>query len=127
MATLRGSASSYDVGNKPPLVNWTIVRRDTAAFKVFVTDDAKAPLLLEDWTIAMDIRRGGTNENIVLSLTPAHQPGDAIGEFTVSLTSTQSAILQTGDIFDIQLSTAQDDLVWTVAQGKITVIEDITY
>jgi hypothetical protein len=33
-------------------------------------------------------------------------------------------MLQTGDIFDIQLS--NDAYVWTVAQGKMVVIEDVT-
>ena len=34
--------------------------------------------------------------------------------------------LLTNDIFDIQLSTAQDDIVWTVAQGRLIVLEDVT-
>ena len=36
MATSRGSASTYDVGNKPPMVSWTVVRGDTAAFKMSI-------------------------------------------------------------------------------------------
>lgn len=135
MATTRGSGSSYAVGNVPPQIVWTIVRGDTASFKVYVTDDAKSPLLLEDWTIAMDIRRPLTladagvitdNSSLVMSLTPEHDPDDLVGEFTVFLTAAQSQILQTGDIFDIELSTLNDALVWTVAQGKITVVEDVT-
>lgn len=135
MATLRGSASSYDVGNRPPTINWTIVHGDTASFKVYVTDDAKQPLLLEDWRIAMDIKRPNTPQakpfmtdasTLVLSLTPQHDPDDLIGEFTVFLTATQSESLQTGDIFDIELSTEGDALVWTVAQGSVIVIEDVT-
>jgi hypothetical protein len=51
MATTRGSASSYDVGNRPPIVNWTVVRGDTASFRVYVTDDAKQPLNIPDWDI----------------------------------------------------------------------------
>ena len=61
MATQRGSASSYDIGNKPPTVIWTVVRGDTSGFKVYVTDDAKEPLILKgeesEWTIAMKIKR----------------------------------------------------------------------
>jgi hypothetical protein len=135
MATLRGSSSFYNVGNTPPRVTWTIVRGDTAAFKVYVTDDAKAPLNLGSWSISMKIKRptsGATSgvitdaATLILTLTPAQDPDDLAGEFTVSLTATQSQILQTGDIFDIELSTAQDQIVWTVAQGSVIILEDVT-
>jgi hypothetical protein len=135
MATLRGSSSSYNVGNTPPRVTWTIVRGDTAAFKVYVTDDEKAPLNLDDWSILMKIKRptsGATSgvitdaATLILALTPEQDPDDSAGEFTVSLTATQSQILQTGDIFDIELSTAQDQTVWTVAQGSVIILEDVT-
>lgn len=133
MANLRGSASSYDVGNKPPTVNWTVVRGDTASFKVYVTDDVKQPLNIPDWTIDMEIKRPNNSANsgkitddatLILTLTPSADPDDLPGEFTVFLSSEQSAILETGDIFDIELSTT--DLVWTVAQGSMIVIEDVT-
>jgi hypothetical protein len=135
MATTRGSGSSYAVGNVPPQVVWTIVRGDTASFKVYVTDDLKAPLILEDWSIAMDIRRPNLLANkgvitddstLVLSLTPWHDPDDLPGEFTVFLSAAQSVLLQTGDIFDIELSTQNDALVWTVAQGNVNILEDVT-
>lgn len=128
-------STGFSVGNIPPRVVWTIVRGDTASFKVYVTDDVKVPLVLEDWTIALDIRRPNLpsdagkitdNSTLVMSLTPTHDPDDLVGEFTVFLTAAQSALLQTGDIFDIELSTAQDALVWTVAQGRLVVIEDVT-
>jgi hypothetical protein len=133
MANLRGSASSYDVGNKPPTVNWTVVRGDTASFKVYVTDDVKQPLNIPDWTIDMEIKRPNNaadsgkitdDATLILTLTPSADPDDLPGEFTVFLSSEQSAILETGDIFDIELSTT--DLVWTVAQGSMVVIEDVT-
>lgn len=135
MATLRGSSSSYNVGNTPPRVTWTIVRGDTAAFKVYVTDDERAPLNIEDWSIEMKIKRPTSASNsgvitdaatLVLTLTPEQDPDDSAGEFTVSLTAAQSQILQTGDIFDIELSTAQDQIVWTVAQGSVIILEDVT-
>jgi len=133
MATLRGSASSYDVGNKPPTVTWTVVRGDTASFRVYVTDDEKQPLNIPDWTIDMKIKRPNNssdlgvitdNATLVLSLNPAADADDQPGEFTVSLLSSESQILETGDIFDIQLSNAA--YVWTVAQGKMTILEDVT-
>lgn len=135
MTTLRGSASSYEVGNKPPLVKWTFVRGDTSAFKVYVTDDNRDPLTIADWTISMKIKRPtlasqkGTitdNATTIMALTPVADANDLPGEFTVSLTAAQSVSLQTGDIFDIQLSLPQDELVWTVAQGSIVVLEDVT-
>ena len=132
MAT-RGSG--YSVGNTPPRVTWTVVRGDTAAFKVYVTDDAKQPLDLSGWSINMDIKRPNNaddagvitdNATLVMSLIPVQDPDDLAGEFTVSLTAAESVQLQTGDIFDIELSTAQDALVWTVAQGSMVVLEDVT-
>jgi hypothetical protein len=135
MATLRGSQSSYDIGNKPPIVNWTIVRGDTAAFRVYVTDDAKEPLNIADWTIAMKVKRPNSVSDagvitdaatLVFQLTPAADLDDAPGEFTVSLSASQSFQLETGDIFDIQLSTMGNAQVWTVAQGKMIILEDVT-
>jgi hypothetical protein len=135
MATLRGSASSYDIGNVPPRINWTIVRGDTASFRVYVTDDNKEALNIPDWNISMQIKRPNLAANLgkitddatlVLDLTPSADSDDLAGEFTVSLTAAQSAILQTGDIFDIELSLPQDELVWTVAQGSVIIIEDVT-
>lgn len=135
MATLRGSASSYDIGNKPPRINWTVVRGDTASFRVYVTDDEKQPLNIPDWTIKMEIKRPTniTNlgtitdaANIILTLIPEPDADDQDGEFTVFLSAAQSTILQTGDIFDIELSTAENNLVWTVAQGSMIILEDVT-
>jgi hypothetical protein len=133
MATRR--TGTYSVGNTPPQVIWTVVRGDTSAFKVYVTDDAKLPLDLSSWSIAMDIKRPTNaadsgvitdNASLILSLTPEQDPDDSDGEFTVSLTASQSAQLETGDIFDIELSTAQDTQVWTVAQGSMVILEDVT-
>jgi hypothetical protein len=112
---------TFYLGNIPPQIVWTVVRGDTASFKVYVTDDLKQPLNISDWTIKMDIER---NDEDVVVLYPAAETGDEAGEFTVSLTAAQSEILQTDDKFDIQLT---DPLrVWTVAQGKMNIIEDVT-
>jgi len=132
MATLRSSQQdSYSIGSAPPTVNWTIVKGDTAAFRVYVTDDNKDPLVIDDWTIEMEIKRPTVAGNLndadpagVLILTPIATAEDGDGEFTVSLTSAQSKSLNTGDIFDIELS--DGSRVWTVARGILTVIEDIT-
>jgi hypothetical protein len=135
MATLRGSSNFYDVGNRPPIVTWTVVRGDTASFRVYVTDDAKQPLNIPDWTIAMKIKRPNSLANagvitdeatLVLDLYPEADLDDAPGEFTVFLSATESVELETGDIFDIQLSTLNDAQVWTVAQGKMVILEDVT-
>lgn len=113
--------STYSVGSVPPQILWTVVRGDTASFRVYVTDDAKLPLLLEEWTIKADIKRAGT---LVVSLTPEQKETDGEGEFTVSLLETESELLETNDVFDIQLSS--DNYVWTIAQGKMNIIEDVT-
>mgnify|MGYP006398443573 CR=1 FL=1 len=123
MATTRGSASSYAVGNTPPQVVWTVVRGDTASFKVYVTDDNKVALNIPDWDIKMDIKRVGS---LVLTLVPAADADDLVGEFTVSLAADQSGILETGDLFDIQLSSNPAQYVWTVAQGSMNIIADVT-
>ena len=114
-------AKTYNVGNVPPQITWTVVRGDTAAFRVYVTDDNKDPLTIADWTIEMDINRSGST---IVALTPAQLETDNAGEFTVFLDSSESEILQTGDIFDIQLS--DPGRVWTVAQGSMVIIEDVT-
>jgi hypothetical protein len=135
MATLRGSTSSYDIGNKPPTVLWTVVRGDTSGFKVYVTDDAKVPLVLKgagsEWDIAMKIKRPTSTPGIitdaatlVLNLSPVADEDDLVGEFTVWLTAAESVQLQTGDIFDIQVS--DPTRVWTVAQGSLKILEDVT-
>ena len=135
MAIQRGSQSLYNIGNKPPTVIWTVVRGDTSGFKVYVTDDAKQPLVLKgdgsEWSIAMKIKRPNTTPGIitddatlVMSLYPEADEDDLVGEFTVWLTAEESVQLETGDIFDIQVS--DPTRVWTVCQGSMKILEDVT-
>lgn len=132
MANYRGAGQSvYDIGDAPPLVKWTIVKGDTVAFRIYVTDDAKNPLVIANWTIGAKFRRPDTANNFdqdsagtIFTITPAPDGGDGTGEFTVKLTSVQSAQLRTGDVFDVQLSDATR--VWTVARGQMVVLEDVT-
>jgi hypothetical protein len=128
----RGSGPQ-NLGNIPPQVVWTVVRGDTAAFKVYVTDDAKLPLNIEDWSIAMKIKRPNNSSDLgvitddattLMTLNPSQDPDDAPGEFTVFLGADESETLETGDIFDIQLTDATR--VWTVAQGSMVILEDVT-
>lgn len=136
MTTYRGQTSTKQyLGSEPPQVEWTMVRGDTIAFRVYVTDDAREPLDIPQWNIQMKIKRPNDpnlsgkitdDATVILTLTPAPDPDDGPGEFTVSLLSTESQILETGDIFDIELSTDGDEIVWTVAQGSIVVLEDVT-
>jgi len=136
MATFRNQGTDkYSVGSTPPYVSWTVVRGDTASFRVYVTDDNKDPLTIADWTIQMQIKRPDApvtpgeitdDATLILELTPEPDADDLAGEFTVSLTAAQSAILETNDIFDIELSLPQDEIVWTVAQGKMIILEDVT-
>lgn len=123
------------LGSTPPQLVWTVVRGDTAAFKVYATDDNRIPLNIPDYSISMEIKRPNNaadagvitdNATNVLTLTPAQDPDDAAGEFTVSITAAQSALLETGDIFDIELRSVGDAVVWTVGQGSVSVVEDVT-
>jgi hypothetical protein len=128
MATFRNQPTdSYALGAAPPEIKWTVVRGDSAAFRVYVTNDARQPLLLEDWEVAMDIYRP-SSDDVVLSLSPEPiEFQDEEGSFTVTLTSSQSQILETGDIFDIQLTELlSEGRVWTVAKGSMVIVEDIT-
>jgi hypothetical protein len=135
MATLRGSSGSYLIGSAPPEIVWTVVRGDTASFKVYVTDDTLAALHVPDWSVEIDVKR---NELVVITLSPTAilDPIDnepIPGEFLVKLTSVQSNLLQTGDIFDIQMTNTSTNTqsigygqIWTVARGSVSVIEDVT-
>ena len=63
------SQSPIAIGSEPPQSIWTIVRGDTASFKMYVQDDAGEPLEISDWTIAMDFYRPSTT-SVVLTVTP---------------------------------------------------------
>lgn len=116
-------STTQSIGAAPPTLEWTIVRGDTASFRCYVTDDNKDPITVSDWTIAMDIERNSVD---VLSVSPAQEDSDGVGEFTVSLAANESEQLESGDMFDIQLSHVSDGRVWTVAKGSFIVIEDVT-
>jgi hypothetical protein len=120
---------SFSIGSAPPTVLWTIVRGDTSAFRVYVTDENRDPLTISEWDISMDIARKTVNNNVttypvIVSLTPEATVDDNDGEFTVALSSGESEDLETGDIFDIQLD--DGTRTWTVCKGTVTVIEDVT-
>lgn len=126
-------SNKYLVGSIPPQVVWTIVRGDTASFRVYVTDDSRQPLNIPDWYIEMKIKRPNSTPGVITddatliyTLTPTQDEDDATGEFTVSLTAVQTDGLETGDIFDIELSKDADEIVWTVAQGTMNILEDVT-
>lgn len=116
---------NISIGSEPPQSLWTIVSGDTASFKMYVQDDSGNPLIISDWTISMDFYRPST-ETVVLSVTPEADPDDGPGEFTVFLAASETELLETDDEFDIQLALPEDAIVWTVLQGKIKIIQDIT-
>ena len=117
--------SPYQIGSEPPQSVWTIVRGDTASFKMYVQDDAGQPLEISDWTIEMDFYRPSTS-SVVLTVTPEADEDDGPGEFTVYLEYDETEILETDDEFDIQMATTANTIVWTVLQGTVNMIEDIT-
>lgn len=136
MATFRGQEqNNYSVGATPPYVSWTVVRGDTASFRVYVTDDSQTPLNIPEWSIKMQVKRPNNlsvpgeitdDASLILNLVPEQDPDDQAGEFTVFLSAENSLLLQTNDIFDIELSLPQNQIVWTVAQGKMIILEDVT-
>jgi hypothetical protein len=119
------SQTPYQIGSEPPQSIWTIVRGDTASFKMYVQDDAGDPLIIEDWTITMDFARSTTSA-VILTVTPDADEDDGPGEFTVYLASDETELLETDDEFDIQMANSGNAVVWTVLQGKVKMIEDIT-
>ena len=119
------SQTPYQIGSEPPQSIWTIVRGDTASFKMYVQDDNGDPLVIEDWTITMDFARS-TTSSIILEVTPDADEDDGPGEFTVYLASDETELLETDDEFDIQMANSGNAVVWTVLQGKVLMVEDIT-
>jgi hypothetical protein len=119
------SQSPIAIGSEPPQSIWTIVRGDTASFKMYVQDDAGEPLEISDWTIAMDFYRPSTT-SVVLTVTPEADEDDGPGEFTVYLEYDETELLETDDEFDIQMANTGNLVVWTTLQGKVKMIEDIT-
>ncbi len=128
------ASATYNIGNKPPLINWTCVIGDTASFRVYVEDDLENPLDYDTtsagdvtgWDISGEFRRYSDNvgDDLLFTVYPDQSEFDEIGEFTVTVSATQSKILRTGDVFDIQL---RDGVrVWTVCQGEMIMIGEVT-
>jgi hypothetical protein len=126
--------ATYNIGNKPPLVNWTCVIGDSASFRIYVEDDQGNELDYDTtsagdttgWDISGDFRRYSDNvgDDLLFTIYPDQTEFDEAGEFTVTLSPAQSKILRTGDVFDIQLT--DDTRVWTVCQGEMTMIGEVT-
>ena len=114
---------TVNLGSEPPEIVWTVVKGDTASFRVYVYDDEKNPIDVSEWNLAVDFYRPETEETIV-SITPEVTEEDELGSFTVFLGASQSDQLETDDQFDIQIS--NDTVVWTVGMGTMVMIGDIT-
>ena len=126
--------STYNIGNVPPLVNWTVVIGDSASFRIYVEDDLGNELDytndesgdITGWDIKADFRRYSDNigTDLIFSITPYATVFDDPGEFTVTISPEQSKQLRTGDVFDVQLTDATR--VWTVCQGEMIMIGEVT-
>jgi hypothetical protein len=118
--------TTYNLGNRPPLINWTIVTGDSAAFRIYVQDDLGDPIDVDLWTIRSQFRRYSDNvgDDLLFTLILTASDLDGPGEFTLPLTPAQSKQLLTGDVFDVQLSDATR--VWTVCQGEMVMIGEVT-
>jgi len=110
MATTR--SSGYSIGNTPPFITWTVVRGDSASFRVYVTDDARVPLNIDNWTIDMEIKRPNTAQttptitdaaSLIVTLTPEATGADGDGEFTVTLEPEESVLLEISLILSFQM------------------------
>ena len=99
--------ATYNLGNIPPLVNWTVVIGDSASFRIYVEDDLGKELdytydesgYVTGWDIHADFRRYTlpNNDDLLFTLTPYATEFDDPGEFTVTLSPEQSKLLRTGD------------------------------
>jgi hypothetical protein len=126
--------STYNIGNIPPLVNWTVVIGDSASFRIYVEDDLGNELDYTNdesgdvtgWDIKADFRRYSDNvgTDLIFSVTPYATEFDDPGEFTVTISPAQSKQLRTGDVFDVQLT--DNNRVWTVCQGEMSMIGEVT-
>jgi len=126
--------ATYNIGNIPPLVNWTVVIGDSASFRIYVEDDLGNELDYTNdesgdvtgWDIKADFRRYSDNvgTDLLFSVTPYATEFDDPGEFTVTISPAQSKQLRTGDVFDVQLT--DNDRVWTVCQGEMSMIGEVT-
>lgn len=115
------AAGEIPVGAIPPKVRWTVVKGDSASFRIYVEDDNANAIDPTDYNIKADFRRGTT---LIFSTTPEKTEFDSNGEFTVYLTPAQCKQLATNDVFDVQLSDSV--VVWTVCRGIMTVIDEVT-
>ena len=115
------AAGEIEVGATPPIVRWTVVKGDYAAFRCYVEDDNGTPITPGDYEIKADFRRGS---ELLFSVYPSQSEFDNVGEFTVTLLPAQCKLLQSNDLFDVQLSDAV--VVWTVCRGIMTVIAEVT-
>lgn len=128
------ASATYNIGNKPPLINWTAVIGDTVSFRIYVQDDLGNPLDYDTsaagdtsgWVISGDFRRysDDVGDDLLFTIYPDQTVLDDPGEFTVTLTATQSKQLVTGDVFDIQLK--DNGRVWTVCQGEMIMLGEVT-
>jgi len=128
--------ATYSIGNIPPLVNWTCVVGDSASFRIYVEDDEGEELDYDTtstgditgWDIKGEFRRYSDNvgDDILFTIYPDQTEFDGPGEFTVTLSPSQSKVLRTGDVFDIQLRDDVLSRVWTVCQGEMIMIGEVT-
>jgi hypothetical protein len=126
--------SVYNLGNKPPLINWTAVIGDTISFRIYVEDDLGNPLDytndesgdITGWDIKGDFRRysDDVGDDLLFTVYPYATEFDDPGEFTVTVSAVQSKQLRTGDVFDIQLT--DNDRIWTVCQGEMIMLGEVT-
>ena len=131
MAT--GATTIYDIPY-PILTDPVNVHEDIQSLAERIEDDLGNPLDYDTtsagdvtgWDISGDFRRYSDNvgDDLLFTVYPDQSEFDEVGDFTVTVSATQSKILRTGDVFDIQL---RDGVrVWTVCQGEMIMIGEVT-
>lgn len=121
------NGSTLSIGASPANIKWTVVRGDTASFKVmFLEKDEVTPIDTTDWTFVSSTydQKG----NVVDTLTVNSGLGYAEIVAPSEVTETWGVGFKNGVIlelaFDLEVTTPEK--VWTPIIGTIAVISDIS-
>ncbi len=117
---------SQTFGSNPVIMQWDIVRGDTAPLRIdFLEDDEVTPTDISDWTVeatAYSPKDDASDELEVVignGYVDITAPADITAYWGTGYSSIVSELL-----FDVQVTI--DDRVWTPVVGTIRVIGDVT-
>jgi hypothetical protein len=117
---------SQTFGSNPVIMQWDIVRGDTAPLRVdFLQDDEVTPVDISNWTVEATTYSPKDDASDELEVVIGNgyiditAPADITGYWGTGYSSIVSELL-----FDVQVTI--DDRVWTPIVGTIRVIGDVT-